>query len=121
MQTESAFEAHRTSSAKGPSGLRRLSLAMLATGKMAEDFKGTEEGQGATRPGQVLAAFKAAVSARASCMRSIGCSPSPSRKTGVRAAARSFGRQPSSNAKRWALASVKPRRSTVTWSNSASW
>jgi replication initiation protein RepC len=27
---------------------------------MAEDFKGTEEGQGATRPGQVLAAFKAA-------------------------------------------------------------
>jgi replication initiation protein RepC len=33
---------------------------MLATGKMAEDFKGTEAGQGATRPGQVLAAFKAA-------------------------------------------------------------
>ena len=33
---------------------------MLATGKLAEDFKGTTEGQGATRPGQVLAAFKAA-------------------------------------------------------------
>ncbi len=60
MQTESALEAHRISSARPPSGLRRLSLAMLATGKMAEDFKGTEAGQGATRPGQVLAAFKAA-------------------------------------------------------------
>jgi len=40
--------------------MRRLSIAMLATGKMAEDFKGGPEGQGATRPGQVLAAFKAA-------------------------------------------------------------
>jgi replication initiation protein RepC len=60
MQKESAPEAHKISSARGPSGLRRLSLAMLATGKMAEDFKGTTEGQGATRPGQVLAAFKAA-------------------------------------------------------------
>ena len=60
MQTESALEAQRISSARGPNGLRRLSLAMLATGKLAEDFKGTTEGQGATRPGQVLAAFKAA-------------------------------------------------------------
>ena len=60
MQKESALEAHTISSARGPNGLRRLSLAMLATGKMAENFKGTEEGQGATRPGQVLAAFKAA-------------------------------------------------------------
>lgn len=60
MQTESALGAHRISSARGPNGLRRLSLAMLATGKIAEDFKGTTEGQGATRPGQVLAAFKAA-------------------------------------------------------------
>jgi len=60
MQKESAPEAHRISSTKNPSGLRRLSLAMLATGKLAEDFKGTAEGQGATRPGQVLAAFKAA-------------------------------------------------------------
>jgi replication initiation protein RepC len=33
---------------------------MLATDKIAEDFKGTPGGQGATRPGQVLAAFKAA-------------------------------------------------------------
>src|SRR3984957_2917192 len=60
MQTESALGAQGMSSARGPNGLRRLSLAMLATGKMAEDFKGTEAGQGATRPGQVLAAFKAA-------------------------------------------------------------
>ncbi|WP_158920908.1 plasmid replication protein RepC [Acidisphaera sp. S103] len=60
MQTESALGAHRRSSGRSPSGLRRLSLAMLATGKMAADFKGTSEGQGATRPGQVLAAFKAA-------------------------------------------------------------
>jgi replication initiation protein RepC len=60
MQKESALEAHRITSARPPSGLRRLSLAMLTTGKMAEDFKGTEEGQGATRPGQVLAAFKGA-------------------------------------------------------------
>ncbi len=60
MQKESAPEAHRTSTTRGPSGLRRLSLAMLATGKMAEDFQGTGTGQGATRPGQVLAAFKAA-------------------------------------------------------------
>ena len=60
MQKESALEAHRISSGRSPSGLRRLSLAMLATGKLAEDFKGSAEGQGATRPGQVLAAFKAA-------------------------------------------------------------
>ena len=60
MQKESALEAQRRSSARGPNGLRRLSLAMLATGKIAEEFKGTTEGQGATRPGQVLAAFKAA-------------------------------------------------------------
>jgi replication initiation protein RepC len=60
MQKESAREAHKTSLARGPSGLRRLSLAMLATGKMAEDFQGTREGEGATRPGQVLAAFKGA-------------------------------------------------------------
>jgi replication initiation protein RepC len=60
MQKESALEAHRITSARAPSGLRRLSLAMLTTGKMAEDFRGTEEGQGATRPGQVLATFKAA-------------------------------------------------------------
>jgi replication initiation protein RepC len=33
---------------------------MLATGKLADDFTGTPGGQGATRPGQVLCAFKAA-------------------------------------------------------------
>jgi replication initiation protein RepC len=60
MQKESAPEAYRRSSARAPSGLRRLSLAMIGTGKLAEEFKGTPEGQGATRPGQVLAAFKAA-------------------------------------------------------------
>lgn len=60
MQKESALEAHRGSLSRRPNGLRRLSLAMLATGKIAEDFKGTTEGQGATRPGQVLAAFKGA-------------------------------------------------------------
>ena len=60
MMTESAPEAQRSSSAYRSRGMRRLSLAMMATGKMAEDFKGGLEGQGATRPGQVLAAFKAA-------------------------------------------------------------
>jgi replication initiation protein RepC len=60
MQKESAPEAHRIDAARGPSGLRRLSLAMLATEKMAEDFKGSAAGEGATRPGHVLAAFKGA-------------------------------------------------------------
>jgi hypothetical protein len=55
MQTESALGAQGISSARGPNGLRRLSLAMLATGKLAEDCKGTAEEQGATRPGQVRA------------------------------------------------------------------
>jgi hypothetical protein len=43
MQKESALEAQSISLARGPNGLRRLSLAMLATGKLAEDFKGTAE------------------------------------------------------------------------------
>ena len=60
MTKESALEAPRISSARGPSGLRRLSLAMLTTGKLAEDFRGIGEGQGGLRPGQILAAFKAA-------------------------------------------------------------
>lgn len=60
MQTNSALEAQYGSLARRPSGLRRLSLAMLAAGRAAEDFKGSPAGQGATRPGQVLAAFKAA-------------------------------------------------------------
>ena len=61
MQKESALEAHRINTPRGANGLRRLSLAMLATGKLAEDFKGTGAGEGGgTRPGHVLAAFKGA-------------------------------------------------------------
>ncbi|MDE8347179.1 MAG: plasmid replication protein RepC [Acidocella sp.] len=41
-----------------PNGFRRLSLAMLATSKAAEDFTGLSDGEGS--PGAVLAAFKAA-------------------------------------------------------------
>lgn len=64
MEKESAQEAQRRNATQrlgqAPTGLRRLSLAMLATDKLAEGFQGSPEGQGATRPGQVLAAFKAA-------------------------------------------------------------
>ena len=60
MQTESALEAQRRGPARGPNGLRRLSLAMLATGRLAQDFKGLVQGEGGPRPGQVLAAFKGA-------------------------------------------------------------
>ena len=60
MTMESALEAPRPSLARGPSGLRRLSLAMLGTEKVAEGFTGKPEGQGAQKPGQVLAAFKSA-------------------------------------------------------------
>jgi replication initiation protein RepC len=61
MDTESALGAHRTSAGRGPSGLRRLSLAMLATEHTAERFAGLSgAGEGATRPGHLLAAFKAA-------------------------------------------------------------
>ncbi len=58
MEKTCAPEAHRESSARPPSGLRRLSIAMLATEKLAEGFSGIERGSGV--PGQVLAAFKAA-------------------------------------------------------------
>lgn len=58
--TERAQEAQSSNSACRSMGMRRLSLAMLATSKMAEDFKGSPDGQATTRPGQVLAAFKAA-------------------------------------------------------------
>ena len=64
MDDKRAREVQSPSSAKvlarRPSGLRRMTLAMLATAKLAEGFKGPKEGQGATRPGQVLAAFKGA-------------------------------------------------------------
>jgi replication initiation protein RepC len=43
---------------RAPTGLRRLSVAMLAAARTAERFTGTREG--ASTPGKVLAAFKAA-------------------------------------------------------------
>jgi replication initiation protein RepC len=60
MQTESALDAQRGSSARNPSGLRRLSLAMLATERTGETFTGLPE---KSTPGRVLAAFKAAAPA----------------------------------------------------------
>ena len=57
MQTESALEAHRGSLARSPSGLRRMSLAMLNTERVGESFQGLGE---KALPGRVLAAFKAA-------------------------------------------------------------
>ncbi len=57
MQTESAHEAQRGSFARGPSGLRRMSLAMLNTERVGESFQGLED---KALPGRVLAAFKAA-------------------------------------------------------------
>jgi replication initiation protein RepC len=58
MERTCAPKAQRECLARAPSGLRRLSLAMLATGKLAEGFSGAREGTAV--PGQVLAAFKAA-------------------------------------------------------------
>ena len=60
METESAREVHGRAVPKGPSGLRRLSPAMLETDKLARGFTGKPEGDGLQKPGQVLAAFKAA-------------------------------------------------------------
>ena len=60
MENESAREAHGRAVCKGPSGLRRLSPAMLEADKLARGFTGQPEGQGGQKPGQVLAAFKAA-------------------------------------------------------------
>ena len=57
MQTESAPEAHQEHSGRGPSGLRRLSLAMLTTERIGEKFTGLPD---KSTPGRVLAAFKAA-------------------------------------------------------------
>src|SRR5262245_16626110 len=58
MHTHSALSAPRTTMARAPTGLRRLSAAMLATARTAEHFTGTPDGIG--KPGKVLAAFKAA-------------------------------------------------------------
>ena len=57
MQTERALEAQRGSSAKCPSGLRKLSLAMFNTERIGEAFDGLPD---KALPGRVLAAFKAA-------------------------------------------------------------
>ena len=62
MTIERAPEAHQRSSAYVPSGLRRLSPAMLATERTGEQFKGLPE-TGATTPSRMLAAFKAAAPA----------------------------------------------------------
>ena len=60
MQTESAFGAPRPSSARGPNGYRKLSLAMLNTERIGEAFEGLPD---KTLPGRVLATFKAAAPA----------------------------------------------------------
>ena len=57
MQTESALGVQRGSSAKCPSGLRKLSLAMLNTERIGEAFDGLPD---KALPGRVLAVFKAA-------------------------------------------------------------
>jgi replication initiation protein RepC len=58
MQTQSTHGTLRIAVARAPTGLRRLSLAMLATERTAAAFAGLPEGAG--RHGQVLANFKAA-------------------------------------------------------------
>jgi replication initiation protein RepC len=61
MQTESAQGAYGNGSNRSLNGLRRLSLAMLATEHTAERFSGlSRAGEGDLKPGQLLAAFKAA-------------------------------------------------------------
>ena len=60
MNQESALAAHGITVRKGASGLRHLSAAMLETEKLARRFAGKPEGQGAPKPGKLLAAFKAA-------------------------------------------------------------
>jgi replication initiation protein RepC len=54
MEKESARKADGIAVRKGPSGLRRLSPAMLETDKLARGFAGKPQ------PGKLLAAFKAA-------------------------------------------------------------
>lgn len=62
MMQDSAREAPRGRSPQSPSGLRRLSLAMLATERVGATFTGLT-GDAATTPTRVLAAFKAAAPA----------------------------------------------------------
>jgi hypothetical protein len=52
MFMENAPEASGASSARSPSGLRRLSLAMLATERTGESFTGLPDKRGG-RPGGV--------------------------------------------------------------------
>ena len=60
MQKKSAPEASRTSFAPRPSGLRRLTPAMMKTNRIADRFRGSPNEKLAVGPNQVLAAFKAA-------------------------------------------------------------
>ena len=58
MYTESACGAQGGRCASAPTGLRRLTLSLLQATHAAEDFTGLPPGT--SRPGQILAAFKAA-------------------------------------------------------------
>ena len=58
METESPGSGQNTKTNQRHGGLRRLSLAMIATDRTAEGFTGLSDGAGG--PGSVLAAFKAA-------------------------------------------------------------
>lgn len=58
MQTAGPEPGQKTTTKQPPNGFRRLSPAMLATSKAAENFIGLSDGEGS--PGAVLAAFKAA-------------------------------------------------------------
>ena len=58
MPTIGPAPGQKTTTKQLPNGFRRLSLAMLATGRVAEIFTGLSGGEGG--PGAVLAAFKAA-------------------------------------------------------------
>lgn len=60
MRIETAPGGHQERRGGRPSGLRRLSLATLATDRSAEGFQGLPDGL--TMHGQLLAAFKAAAS-----------------------------------------------------------
>lgn len=58
MQTAGPETGQKTTTKQPPNGFRRLSPAMLAVSKTAENFIGLSDGEGS--PGVVLAAFKAA-------------------------------------------------------------
>ncbi|OZA90553.1 MAG: hypothetical protein B7X57_11215 [Erythrobacter sp. 34-65-8] len=58
MQTINPGTGQKTMIKQPSNGFRRLSPAMLATGRVAENFTGLSDGEGG--PGSILAAFKAA-------------------------------------------------------------